>query len=192
MLENIEVGARGWACQDYYPDDLPEDWQLDYYANEFSVLLVPRARWAGWGSDDWKAFAESADTLRWIGFEWLGGEASLHERLLAGLARLEEDGAAEVGVLVLEGTCPALPEHVGVTCRGTMAQGEWHWQALSGAPLGFVETLPEDMKAQRRLVEDFAASLPDKNSGAPFIVGQGCANIAQLKQFKQLVELLGL
>ncbi|SIO02148.1 hypothetical protein SAMN05443662_1178 [Sulfurivirga caldicuralii] len=192
MLENIEVGARGWACQDYYPEDLPEEWQLDYYANAFSALLVPQAQWASWGVDGWEAFAESADTLRWIGFEWLGGDASIHERLLAGLAQLEQDGATEVGVLVLEGACPALPEYVGVTCKGAVAQGEWQWQALSGAPLGVVEVLPQDLKAQRRLLEDFAASLPDKNSGAPFIVVQGCANIAQLKQFKQLVELLGL
>ncbi len=41
----VLIGSTGWQhpawCDDYYPADLPADWQLAYYANEFPVLLVP-------------------------------------------------------------------------------------------------------------------------------------------------------
>jgi len=41
-LAELVVGARGWEhaqwLETYYPDDLPEDWQLDYYANEFGCV----------------------------------------------------------------------------------------------------------------------------------------------------------
>jgi hypothetical protein len=49
----LEVGARGWLhpgwAGRYYPDDLPEDWRLAYYCNDYRVVLVPADywRWAG-------------------------------------------------------------------------------------------------------------------------------------------------
>lgn len=43
----VLIGSVGWrhrAWQDsYYPADLPPEWQLGYYANEFPVVLVPAA-----------------------------------------------------------------------------------------------------------------------------------------------------
>ncbi len=39
------IGARGWDHEgwvgDFYPDDLPPDWRLSYYANAFRAALVP-------------------------------------------------------------------------------------------------------------------------------------------------------
>lgn len=44
-LPRLVVAAQGWRHADwqnrFYPDDLPEDWQLAYYANEFRAVLVP-------------------------------------------------------------------------------------------------------------------------------------------------------
>jgi len=31
----------------FYPDDLPPEWRLNYFANEFSGVLVPQAMWSG-------------------------------------------------------------------------------------------------------------------------------------------------
>lgn len=54
------VGAWGWRhpewLQDvFYPDDLPSDWQLSYYSNEFDLVVVPAAYWSaqGYGDEDW-------------------------------------------------------------------------------------------------------------------------------------------
>jgi hypothetical protein len=45
----IEVIARGWERSDwwgeFYPEDLPEDWRLSYFANAFQSVLVPAASW---------------------------------------------------------------------------------------------------------------------------------------------------
>lgn len=41
----IKIGARGWrhlAWQgEFYPDDMPHEWWLTYYSNEFNCVLVP-------------------------------------------------------------------------------------------------------------------------------------------------------
>ncbi len=52
MAENLNkvlLGARGWQhagwAGTFYPEDLPQDWQLNYYANEFSVLVISEQKW---------------------------------------------------------------------------------------------------------------------------------------------------
>lgn len=54
------IGSWGWRHSEwkkdvFYPDDLPEEWQLAYYSNEFDVAVVPASYWAvdGYGEDDW-------------------------------------------------------------------------------------------------------------------------------------------
>ena len=45
ICRELLLRARDWEHpawnQEFYPDDLPEDWRLSYYANEFPVVLVP-------------------------------------------------------------------------------------------------------------------------------------------------------
>jgi hypothetical protein len=47
---DIRVMARGWnheawVEQGFYPDDLPEDWRLPFYSNEFRAVLIPTEDW---------------------------------------------------------------------------------------------------------------------------------------------------
>jgi len=46
----ILIGACGWQHEQwqgqFYPDDLPLDWRLPYYTNEFETLLVPYEMWS--------------------------------------------------------------------------------------------------------------------------------------------------
>jgi hypothetical protein len=41
----IWIGARGWRHEswvgDFYPEDMPHEWWLAYYSNEFDSVLVP-------------------------------------------------------------------------------------------------------------------------------------------------------
>lgn len=43
------IAARGWDhpswSVSYYPEDLPEDWQLSFYSNEFRAAVVPASEW---------------------------------------------------------------------------------------------------------------------------------------------------
>ena len=52
----VLVGARGWEHEAwtgrFYPEDLPEDWRLTYYANAFRSVLVPAERLASMPRDD--------------------------------------------------------------------------------------------------------------------------------------------
>lgn len=45
----VVIGACGWKhkawLNDFYSEDLPEDWQLGFYSNEFSVVYVPASDW---------------------------------------------------------------------------------------------------------------------------------------------------
>jgi hypothetical protein len=75
---DIIVAARGWSHPGwfghFYPDDLPEDWQLSFYANEFRAVVVPASVWADadpleverWAEDthqDFTFYLEVADLL---------------------------------------------------------------------------------------------------------------------------------
>jgi len=45
----VIVGARGWQhgkwAGTYYPADLPAEWRLSYYANDFSGVMVAEREW---------------------------------------------------------------------------------------------------------------------------------------------------
>jgi len=57
---NLSIGAWGWKHPEwekdvFYPDDLPADWQLSYYSNEFDLVAVPASYWSteGYGDEEW-------------------------------------------------------------------------------------------------------------------------------------------
>lgn len=58
---HLTVGAIGWDqdrwLEELYPHDLPYEWRLSYYANEFPVVLVPDSYWFK---------AELPDTGQWL------------------------------------------------------------------------------------------------------------------------------
>jgi hypothetical protein len=60
MVLSSIIGSWGWQHPEwekdvFYPDDLPKDWQLSYYSNEFDAVVVPASYWStdGYGEDDW-------------------------------------------------------------------------------------------------------------------------------------------
>ena len=65
----LSIGARGWlhpAWQQglrggFYPEDLPPEWRLDYYANEFRQVLVPADDWQQADSDAIELWSEAVD-----------------------------------------------------------------------------------------------------------------------------------
>jgi len=95
----VLIGACGWQHpqwdETYYPEGLPQEWQLAYYANEYPVVLVPAGYWAQGQSvvDSWLAETEGRPDFI---CEWSfdGGQeqqamiASLGERVLGILVRL--------------------------------------------------------------------------------------------------------
>ena len=54
----LRFGTVDWRQPGYYPDDLPRDWQLGYYANELSAVLLPVAGWRDVAQDQLAEWAE--------------------------------------------------------------------------------------------------------------------------------------
>jgi len=62
----VVIGACGWKhvawLDEFYAEDLPEEWQLGFYSNEFSVVYVPASDWIDhldleeWGDDVSESF----------------------------------------------------------------------------------------------------------------------------------------
>jgi len=56
LKHTVKIGAVGWQHenwdQDYYPDDLPADWKLDYYANELNCVLLKADLWQSASEDE--------------------------------------------------------------------------------------------------------------------------------------------
>ena len=56
------IGSRDWRYQgwagSFYPDDLPDEWRLGYYANEFMGVLVPAALWRSAGREEWEEWRQ--------------------------------------------------------------------------------------------------------------------------------------
>lgn len=55
-IKTLEIGAFGIQHQawleSYFPEDLPDDWRLDYYSHHFKVVLLPVDEWLSVTKDD--------------------------------------------------------------------------------------------------------------------------------------------
>ncbi len=117
QLDNgsIRLGAFGLEHADllnnFYPEDLPEDWRLGFYANEFNALLVPESVWRDESLDleDWldvpEAFCfyfecnEGTDKSRLDKFESLLGK---HYCGTVNSGRQTIDGRSAVAVIDMQ------------------------------------------------------------------------------------------
>lgn len=96
----VLIGACGWQYplwnETYYPEGLPEDWQLAYYGNEYPVVLIPASYWSQGrpAVDSWLAETEGRPDFicEWsfdAGDDQLEMIAALGERVLGILVRLD-------------------------------------------------------------------------------------------------------
>ena len=131
--ENLKIGARGWCHErwlcSYYPDDLPEDWQLTYYANDFGVVMVPQEYWMpreGYSLEGWPE-AVSEDFRFFLEYPQLEDD----EEIQRFQNQCDSLGGLLGGVLITEGLihekldlqCPVVPVpsvEMDVLCVGLM------------------------------------------------------------------------
>lgn len=101
MTKELMVGTIGWNhndwVDDYYPDNLPEDWRFAYYSNDHRSVLVPADHFQTYNKDARSKWVEDCDgAFRFVveipatclvdaGVallqEFLNGISSLHSRL---------------------------------------------------------------------------------------------------------------
>lgn len=112
-LTTITLAAYGWSPVDwqqaFYPDDLPRDWQVSYYANEFKSILLPASTWgdapladaAYWRSEvgeDFSFYVEITPALLQAG-HWAQVQQAVEQQLAAQLT----------GIIVTEDALGGLP-----------------------------------------------------------------------------------
>lgn len=129
----IVIGARGWKHpeweQSYYPEELPDDWQLSFYSHTFHAVLVP---WQDWSKvDDVSGWLEDIDDEFRFFFELPADRLSEQERL--GLFS-EQLGQNWGGVVV-----------VGHEAAGALPDN-WH----DALPAGIVEQDPDALDGSGR------------------------------------------
>lgn len=180
----VEVVPRGWEgrdwISDFYPSDLPPEWRLAYFANEFPALLVSAERWLGAGDGLADLAAEVPEGFRcylelpgsaWDARPWRSAVERLGARL-TGLvttdpARAPDPGAGVPFFLLAERSQPG-----------------WAPACL----------IPPDsaggLRAQRRWLEDLAARAPGETT---LVVVEGPdATPEALRRWWGLARLLGL
>ncbi|NOX75675.1 MAG: hypothetical protein GXP17_03470 [Gammaproteobacteria bacterium] len=197
MHTEFFVAPRGWAHSDwhgdFFPDDLPDDWRLSYFSNEFRAVVLPESDWLGmavveierWVSDTPEAFlfyleiesltvdwSRVAELIQPIGGQ-LGGfilrPDAVDEDLALMASSLDSATAlAPVSLLLPEGMEPSVSGLSLVTKCGV----ELGWRAQTGIPYwrggGLAVThVPSNVNdTPRQWRETIEASLAGGSGGA--------------------------
>ena len=204
-MENLQIGLFGWQRDDlvgpFYPEDLPSDWQLDYYSNAFRVVLVPQQEWRAWDDESLEEIIEAVEAPFYFYFAI---DPVLTRDDLAQLARVVAVLKTQAcGVVVWSENAfnQTLVAGLPVTLISTQYKlpgWSWHNQNLwiSGEPLAYLSDLTSDAKEQVVLLKEFMSSLEEsglveKELAAPLIVGGDKVDIAQVMNLKVIGEFLG-
>ncbi|WP_024851295.1 hypothetical protein [Hydrogenovibrio kuenenii] len=205
-IENLLVGTRGWLHQswnkNFYPDDMPEDWRLDYYNQYFKALLIPQDVWKQWDA----AYIAEIEVLHepepfFIFFE----VSDFSEVVLDQIKELKDllkDKAygvlgmnlsqAEINYLEDEladtdyklTSCAPRPQIMGWSCDSGLG-------VLSGEPMFLIRMNDHPMSQLKDAVSPFLDSLPqDFPGGCVFAVDEDVST-KHVTDMKLLFELLG-
>ena len=97
----IRFGTVGWQhpqwSDNFYPEDLPEDWLLSFYGNEFPVVAVPSSIWSDDPAEQIEEWLENSDEHFQFVFEWPWQGA---DDLRAFCQRIEPMRAQSLGILL--------------------------------------------------------------------------------------------
>lgn len=217
MKKNINLGAYGWQhthWQDtFYPADLPADWQLSYYSNEFNCVLVPAACWQGdacaqcesWLDSvhedfqfflechmgifdvlDFDVFAESLQILRpqLFGLVFLDEKQRIPPQIERQFVSLFESLAVDVYA-----SSPVFVEQAGVHVGDV-----WRPEQPQISSFAYIEHELSNLREVRHYVEGFASQLEKVKpqvEDATMIVHHANLQAANLSKLRAVVEIMG-
>ncbi len=169
------LGMAGWPHPEwldgYFPEDLPEDWQFAYYANEAGCLLLPADDWRALDADTIADWCDDAPEFFRFWLEWPDDGDSGDVRLAAFGGRLG-------GVLLPAGGRPP------AELPAWQPAGQGLWRGPSGQYLARWHIGGADLRSLRQRLQ----SLPD---GIRALVFEDAAP-ARLDELRTLTELLGI
>lgn len=173
---SLLLGMSGWPHpawrSEYFPDDLPEDWEFSYYANDADCLLLSEAQWQTLGAGVLAEWAEDvSDHFRFY-LQVSGAEGMIETA--------EACGDRLGGLLVddLQKIASHLPQFHHLE--------PGYWSDRDGnAKIMRVSDFPSDLRAQRGLIE----RLPETVQA--LLIADSSANPGQLGDLRRIAELLG-
>lgn len=198
---HLQIAAVGWDHEhwheDFYPPDLPPDWRLSYYANEFREVLVPASVWLREHTPDLRQWDE--DTAHEFRF-YIHVTATLLSRLdwstvIQRLLSLDE----KLGGIVMDRRSAAFgqfaqalngvyPEAEIFEDAGELVEGSLRcWRGVEGNLIGRLNGICNtDLKRLRTHIERFVETT-ETESGVIFIEG----DIKVVQDATVIARLLG-
>jgi hypothetical protein len=141
-MKNVLLGALQWKVprwqDEYYPEDLPEEWQLSYYANEFSTTLIDVQQYLD--EDSFDELAEALDGCQDLFHPVIcvstdSVAMSQAEEFIRSLAALDPD----TGIQRLAGVCL----HDIQNIEDRILWEEWRTVIPSGLPVAIDHPPPD-------------------------------------------------
>ncbi len=135
FIASLGWDHAGW-CGTFYPDDLPPEWRLAYYANEFAAVVVPAAVWRR---------ADAALAAQWVADTAAGFRFLLEASGEAPSSALVQALGVRFGGVVGPGGLPVLRWEGGADARALRAA----LAALPDASVLLVAGAPPSLQALR-------------------------------------------
>lgn len=204
-MENVLVGIKGWQYENwqgqYYPEDLPEDWQLDFYSNQFYCTLIPQNQWLNWTEED---IEEIAETLEGESFYF-----TLEVKKCQGGVQLQRIkdilGSLFHGILVSDiindDFYQSLSVKVTIKSKQPIINKDWSFKFnddyYAGFPMLELDLAILSIEQKKTCLTEFKNSLPMQEEGLIYIKNtekntDNNINVEKAIEFQTLAELLGL
>ena len=170
--KTLEIGAFGWLHpgwdDSYYPEDLPEDWRLDFYSHHFNVLLMPCDDWKQVSQDDveqWLSDVKS-DFVFFLQLSRVPDQATMQqlqmikgvlaERLTGLVWQGDSDVLQSGDIAVLQGIAAVLIDNDNSVAAQQMQCCWRDGREVQSTILGFISAeQATDTRALRKLIEAF-------------------------------------
>lgn len=184
----VKVGAVGWLHkqwdQNYYPEDIPREWKLDYYANELSCVLLLPEFWLNAAVDDIEEWTESLDTDFCFCIKW--PDTVVDKQLLySQLTRFTS--SAQVWLLAEDDVGMDLPENTSCLLNFEHPLGNY-WRNDDKALFQF-DITGLDKRAQRQYADALVADSNEKPTLCVILDADGQQDIVD---FRIMLELMGI
>ncbi len=217
LKQDINLGAYGWHHQHwlntFYPEDLPEGWQLAYYSNEFNTVVVPADYWQTGevlDCEDWLDNVHDgfqfivechADMFNHISLPELTGYLKVLQPQLSALVFLEdkqqmpESVKKQFNTLIdsLEVAVFGSGSQLNLQAKNIWRPGRSQEKSLSTS-FSLIENDLSDLRAARTMVEDFVNQLENdeqQTTEASIIVNHPKLQASDLSKFRSLLEIMG-
>jgi len=174
LSDRLLLGFSGWPLDwpDYYPDDLPEEWQMGYYSNDADALVLSADELDAIDTDDLEEWCDD-----------LPGHFRFY---------LKVDAVADVSAKHRD----VLGEHLGPfllpksavksETEGWYDMGDGRWGSSDQPCLVFLDYEQTDMRSMREILQKLPKGLD------ALILKREISDPRSLAELKMLTQLLGI